>query len=193
MDIASLLDQYGLLFVAFGCMIEGDAVAVSAGVLAHQGVLPYTATIVAAGLGGWTSDMGLFTVARSSRHHPRTRRVLDGPRATEFAAKYLKRPVALAVAFRFVPGTRTLAPVALGAGSRIAFPIYAAITFVTCQLWALIAVTLGKDISLFLGKLRAEMPVWLQILFAAGLALFVVTWSMRRIVRRVRRARTARR
>lgn len=188
-----MLEQYGVYFVTLGTMLEGDTVAVTAGVLAHQGTLAFWPTVFAAALGGWLSDLGIFSFGRLFRHHPRVLRALAHPRAQRMTRRLLRRPMLLAALFRFIPGTRTIAPLALSTATQIPFPVYAGLTGVACCLWALVAVTVGKDIALIFGLIWGDVRNPSVILAVAMLAVIGLTiWSILRVRRRLRRARALR-
>ncbi|SHJ59050.1 membrane protein DedA, SNARE-associated domain [Palleronia salina] len=184
MDIAGSLARWGVLFVYLGCVVEGDAVAISAGVLADQGRLPFWPVVFAAALGAWTWDMGIFTAGRIFRGHPRIARALEHPRAQRVTRRLLRRPWLLAGIFRFIPATRTVAPLALATGSSIRAATYAAITGPACLLWAMIAVTIGADLSRLLSAVWREARSEMQIAAAlalGGVAIFAWRrWSLAR-------------
>lgn len=69
MDIAALIQQYGYLAVAVGCLLEGETVLLLAGFAAHRGYLAWPAVLAVAALAGFAGDMIFFLLGR--RHGPR--------------------------------------------------------------------------------------------------------------------------
>ena len=187
MDIDALLDRYGLAFVFVGCFVEGDTVALTAGVLEHQGLLPFWPTVLAAAAGGWTWDIAIFALGRGFRAHPRVARALSHPRAQALTRRLLRWPVVLAAVFRFIPATRTVAPLALATASTLSMPLYAAITLVSAMLWALILVTIGHDLGQLIDRLWGDMQDIRPILLIPCLSIAgIAIWTGMRIRRRKR-------
>lgn len=189
MDIDTLLDRYGLAFVFVGCFLEGDTVALTAGVLEHRGHLPFWPTVVAAAAGGWVWDISIFALGRGFRTHPRVARALSHPRAQKLTGKLLRWPILLAAVFRFIPATRTVAPLALATGTSLPFAVYAPVTLVSALVWALTLVTIGHDLGMYIerawGGIRDIRPVLLiPCLSIAGIAI----WTGLRLRRRRKRA-----
>ena len=189
MEIDTLLAQYGLFFVFLGCMLEGDTVAVTAGILSQQGTLDYWPTIIAAALGGWVSDLGIFGFGRFFRGNPRIARTLAHPRAIRLTRRFLGRPHVLAAIFRFIPATRTIAPLALATATPIRFPVYAAITGCACLLWSLIAVTIGADLGAIVGRIWNNTGASTRIGMAILVAVIAVYVWRRRGLQRARKSR----
>lgn len=157
MDIEALLDAHGLAFVLVGCFLEGDTVALSAGLLEHKGLLPFGPTVLAAAAGAWIWDISIFALGRIFRAHPRVARAMSNPRAQALTQRLIRRPLLLAALFRFVPGTRTVAPLALATASSLPAPVYAAVTAVSALLWALVLVSIGHDLGAIIERIWGDL------------------------------------
>ena len=178
-DIDTLLQEHGLWFVVLGTFIEGDAVALGAGLLQHRGVFPFWGAVGAAALGGFLSDIVIYTIGRLGRQTRPVRRLLDDRRTQSVQRRVLKRPYVLAFASRFIPATRTVIPVSIGATAAIPFPIFAGLMAVSCSLWALVIIGVGHEIGNLLHAVFGQVRlIWL---LAAVAALGLAGWGLRHL------------
>lgn len=138
----SWLSHYGLMLVFAGALIEGETIILLAGVLAHEGVLPFSWTVGTAAVGAFSGDQIWFRLGRRYGSDALTR----FPRLVRYADKvrpWLKRKSDwIAASSRFVYGTRSVAPLLLGAheypGMR-----FALINSISASLWAFVVAGLG--------------------------------------------------
>jgi membrane protein DedA with SNARE-associated domain len=115
--IEALLARYGLLGIFLGSGIEGEAVVITGGVLAHRGLVPLWAAMVASACGSCIVDQIWFFIGRHFRRYRWVERITGKPafaRALTFLERY---PTAFIFGFRFVYGMRTISPVAIGTTS----------------------------------------------------------------------------
>lgn len=63
MDFATLINQYGLLAVLAGSMLEGESVLLAAGYAAHRGYLDFPAVVAVAWLGAVVGDQAFLAGA----------------------------------------------------------------------------------------------------------------------------------
>ncbi len=180
-----LIARYGLGMVAAGCFLEGETFALTAGLLQHRGLLPFWPTVLAVAAGGWAWDLVIFGSGRAFRTHPRIARALAHPRAQRVTRRLLGRPALLAAVFRFIPGSRTVAPLALTTGTPLRAAAYAAITFVSACVWGLAMVAIGQDIGRAVEALwgRIQDVRWFLVLPVLSLAGFAA-WTILRWRRR---------
>ncbi len=174
--IDALIAKYGLVIVFFGCALEGDTVAITSGVLAHRGLMPYGAVLAAAMLGAWAADVGVFLLARRYRDHPRVLRALAHPRSQRLARRLLSRPRLLASVFRFLPGLRTLTPVLLATATPMRTLPYVCITGIAAGVWAaamvLVGHVIGTAIAAFWGHVtRTELLLAVPAVILVGLGV----------------------
>lgn len=188
MDFETLIETHGLWLLWLGCAIEGEAVAVAGGVLEHRGVFGFWPVIAAVAAGGWTSDLLVYAGGRAFRGHPRVTRFTGHPRTVRLTGRLLRRPALLAAVFRFVPGARTVTPLALATASDLPAVAYAAITLVAAVVWALLAVSMGHGVGVLLAALFGHLSELDAVTLgaAAGLGLAALLW----VWHRRRRART---
>ncbi|MGE4531311.1 MAG: DedA family protein [Acidithiobacillus sp.] len=113
--ITEFLRQYGYWILFVGTLLEGEAVVIIAGALAHAGVLDLSLVIVVSWLGSTLNDQLLYQLGY---HY--------GDRILNILPRFLRRHIVQAEAlirrfgdwvtllFRFVYGTRTITPILLG-------------------------------------------------------------------------------
>lgn len=188
MDFDPLLAEHGLWFAFISTTISGDTGALTAGVLEHRGVLRFWPAVLAVALGGWVSDLGIFLAARLFRANPRVARALDQPGAVWFTERFLSRPVLLAAMFRFVPGSRTFVPAALATGGTIGFRLYAAVTGVTCVIWAWMLIAVGHGIGELIqdiwGRIREVETIMAWPILAAAAVVVTAIWRFLHVRKR---------
>jgi len=138
----SWLSHYGLILVFSGALIEGETIILLAGVLAHEGVLPFSWTVGVAAVGAFTGDQIWFRLGRRYGPDALTR----FPRLARYADKVrpwlAKKSDWIAAGSRFVYGTRSVAPLLLGAHEYPGLR-FVLINLVSASLWSLMVVGLG--------------------------------------------------
>jgi membrane protein DedA with SNARE-associated domain len=184
--LEGFIASYGVLVVFIGAAVEGETMVVLAGFLAHQGVLDVRAVAIAAFEGSFLGDETLFWVGR---RFSRSRFVERQRRRPVFAvalARVEAHPVAFILAFRFLYGLRTVAPLAIGA-SAVSARLFVALNAVSAAVWAVLITavgwTFGRTAELALGRMDAVEHKLLAG-FAAGVVVSVAVYL---IVRRLHR------
>ncbi|QFU07997.1 Inner membrane protein YohD [Rhodobacteraceae bacterium THAF1] len=187
MNIDALLQEHGLWFVTLGTFIEGDAVALGAGVLEHRGVFRFWPVVAAAALGGFCADMMVYTIGRLGNRTRFVRRILSDRRTQGIQRRVFARPYVLAFASRFIPGSRTVIPVSIGAANAISAPAYAGLMALACTCWALVLIGVGHEIGNLMNAVFGYMPMGWVIAGGATLILSLLItrslWRKRRTAR----------
>jgi membrane protein DedA with SNARE-associated domain len=112
--VEALILRYGLIAILLGAGIEGEAVVMTGGVLAHRGLVPLIPACICAAVGSCIVDQAWFALARRFRDNRWVKRARAKP-AFARALGWLERyPTAFILAFRFVYGMRTVSPIAIG-------------------------------------------------------------------------------
>lgn len=178
-DWLPFLSHYGLVFVLFGAFFEGETVIVLAGVLCHQGVLPFEWTVLAAALGAFTGDQTSFHLGR--RYGPnvlsRFRRVAQ--QAEKIRPFLASKPDWIAFGCRFVYGTRIVTPVLLGAHGYSPGR-FALINLFSASLWAITGVSVGYLTGASAEKLLGRIDHVEQLLLAVVLVMLGWWWYRHR-------------
>ncbi len=170
------LIRYGLFAVLFGSMVEGDAMPVMSGVVAHLGYFRLWEAL-AAGIGGmFLGDCVWYWLGRGF-----------GPKIekTKFYRKHLPKAEKFVnkigiwqiLAARIVYGTRNVTMLFWGI-KKLSFVKFAAIDLLGCLVWGTILASLGYSLSFSAEKLigdikELEIGVLLLIIFAGILILLI--------------------
>ena len=179
LDIAGLIQHYGYLAVAIGCLLEGETVLLLAGFAAHRGHLDLPLVIAIAAVAGFTSDQIFFWIGR--RHAGRVlARFPRIARESDQVFRLLERWQAwVIVGVRFAYGLRVAGPILIG-GAGIRPLTFALFDGLGAALWATsIAIAgylFGHAIEKLLGQVR-NLEAWiLGAVVLGGLAY----WGWRR-------------
>lgn len=188
LSIEAIVARYGVAAIALGAGLEGETAVVTGGILAHQGLIGWPATLVAAAVGSFLADQIFFTIGRRSRdgrwvRKLRQRRVYM--RVTKMMERY---PVGFIFAFRFLYGLRTISPVALGT-SKVSTRLFVAVNAASAACWASIFVGIGYLFGEAFQELAARYrPSLRHILMAAALVMVAaaIGWGVRALWQRYR-------
>jgi membrane protein DedA with SNARE-associated domain len=192
-QLAVLLERYGyaLIFAVgfleyIGAPIASVPILVVAGALASMGSLPLPGIIVAAALGGLTSDLIWYSMARA-----RGRGLVDAvcglatnPMACVLGVEKRLRsigPIYL-LPSKFLPGAANLAAVASGYAG-IEMRKFVALDAVALFLWASVYTTAGRIFSAQVEQLIdwASGFALLVLLVAAGLIASAGVWRVMKV------------
>lgn len=169
MDLDALISQFGLIALFLGCFLEGESAAITGGVLAHGDLLPLWQVVIAIAAGAWCADNLIFFAGHRYRTHPRVIKLSQKRMLGRVLRHVGDHPYVVTALFRFVPGMRILAPLAL-AHTRVSYLSFAAITVVASSLWALFYATLGQAFAVLLARLYGELEQHEVIVIAGTLA-----------------------
>ncbi|MBB3934161.1 DedA family protein [Aureimonas phyllosphaerae] len=181
--IETFIAQYGLPAIFLGAGLEGETVAILAGVIAHSGTLGFWPVVLAVALGSFVADQVWFACGRHFRSSRFVRRVSARPFFAKALKAFEERPVLFTFGFRFVYGFRTVSPIAIGT-TRLSTSRFVLINAAAAATWALVFVSagywFGHAIEAAFGALRANHRL---LLGAAGALLLVgalAFWTRRR-------------
>ncbi|MGI1660740.1 DedA family protein [Palleronia sp. KMU-117] len=179
----SFVQSYGTLAVFAGTAIEGEAVAMTGGIMAHQGHTPVLETMIAAAAGGYLSDLFLYWMGRTYRDSGPVRRALEHKGVAQVVGRLSKNLVVFALTFRFLPGMKTAGAMSLATlGMRpLPFALCAAISAVVwAVLWVGLGYLLGHAVERLFGDLeRVEHALIAPAILGAMLWLGVAWWRRR--------------
>lgn len=182
MPLQAILARYGLAGIFLGAGIEGEAVVVAGGVMAHHGLVPLWAAAVAAAAGSCIVDQLWFTAGRRYRDHRWVRKVATKP-AFARALRILERyPTGFIFAFRFIYGLRTVSPIAIGTSS-IPASRFVPLNVVAAAIWGpaftVLGYVLGQAAEPLLARFAGYGLAAAGVAVAAGL-LFLGLRKLRR-------------
>ncbi|OCX58197.1 hypothetical protein BFP70_19285 [Thioclava sp. SK-1] len=154
--IDAVVTQFGVVAVFIGCALEGEVVAMTAGVLARHHLLVLWQVVIAAGAGAISADLAIFLTARHMREHRLVLRIMAKPGPQKALSAVQRHPYALAYCCRFIPGMRIVGPLAL-AQSHIPTAHYIPIAVVTGAIWACLFTILGHVIGHIIARLVGDI------------------------------------
>jgi membrane protein DedA with SNARE-associated domain len=176
--LETLIARFGLAAIFVGAGIEGEAVAITGGVLAQDGLLPFWGVVLSAAIGACTADQLWFWIARHYEQERWVRRVEQRPafqRSLGFLERHL---IVFTLGFRFVYGMRTVAPIALSA-SHIRSRTFVLLNATSAALWGVVMVWagywFGRAIDPWLHTARSAT----LIVLAAGALVLLIAMSPR--------------
>ncbi len=147
MALDALVLRYGVLAILVGSGIEGEAVVVTGGVLAHRGLIPLVPACIAAAIGSCAADQLWFVAGRRFRDHRWVRAITQRPAYVRAIGILERHPTGFILAFRFIYGLRTVSPVAIGTSAipaRRFVPLNIAAAAVWGPAFTLLGYALGK-------------------------------------------------
>jgi len=113
-SIEALVARYGLAALLVGSGIEGEAVVVAGGLLAHQGLVPLPGAMTAAVVGSFAADQAWFAIGRRFRDHRWVAKARAKPAFARALGALERHRIGFIFAFRFIYGLRTISPIAIG-------------------------------------------------------------------------------
>jgi membrane protein DedA with SNARE-associated domain len=181
-DLQHLIATYGPLAVFVGALIEGEAVVITAGFLAHRGLMSFPAAAFAAFLGAFASDQIAFVLGRRFADHPFVRR--QRQRETfDWALRRLENnATAFILSFRFLVGLRTVSSVAVGV-SRVPVAQFFFLNSIACAVWALVIAGIGYAFGQVAERLLGRFGA-IEHDIAAAVALGIVAAIVVHLLRR---------
>lgn len=182
MTLEPLIARWGLAALFLGAGLEGETVAVIGGLLAHRGAFGLGPALAAVLAGTFLVDQFWFFVGRRLRDGRLAARLRARPAFGRALALLARRPLPFAFGFRFIPGMRTVGPLAIGA-SGLAPGRFLALNALAAALWTLVFVgagfAFGRGLEAAFGRIEPLERLLLPVL-AGGSALAALAWAVRR-------------
>ncbi len=183
MTIEMLIARYGLAALFVGAGIEGEAVVVTGGILAHKGLVPLWGAMLVAALGSCLADQLWYFAGRHCRHYRWVQRLTAGPAFARAIAFLERHPTAFILGFRFVYGMRTVSPIAIGT-THIPPRRFVPLNILAAAVWGpsftLLGYAFGKAIDPVLHHLQAGAMKVVLGLLAVGVVGLAILWLVRR-------------
>ena len=174
MTIETFVARYGLLAILLGAGVEGEAVVVTGGVLAHRGLVPLVPACFCAAIGSFVVDQVWFAVGRRFRNHRWITRIKAKPAFARAMDLLERRPTGFILAFRFVYGMRTVSPIAIGTSQvplRTFFPLNALAAAVWGPVFTLFGFYVGHALDPLIDRIAGKAK--LVVLVVLVLIVFV--------------------
>jgi membrane protein DedA with SNARE-associated domain len=170
-DVAALVQHYGLLAVFVGALLEGETVLLLAAASAHFGLLDLREVLGIAVFGAFIGDNAFFLIGR--HYGPRLlervpRLAAAVPRVDALLARWRWLAV---IALRFMYGLRMAGPMVIGAG-RMPEWEFALANFIGALLWAgiigAIGYTAGHAVETMFARVAGGEKIALAVAVAVG-------------------------
>jgi membrane protein DedA with SNARE-associated domain len=176
--LEALVARYGLWAILGGAGIEGEAVVITGGILAHRGLLPLWGVAIAAAVGSCIVDQLWFLAGRYFRDYRWVQSIAAKPAFARVLSILERHPTRFIFSFRFIYGLRTVSPIAIGA-SAVPAKRFVLINMVAAAIWgplmAVIGYSFGKAIDPLLNN--THWTVW--VLLGAILVIGTVAIGVR--------------
>lgn len=173
------VQEWGYLAVGVGTMLEGEAVLLAAGAMAHRGLLGLPGVMIAAFFGGVVNDIMWFTIGRRAGRAFLVKR----PRLAKHAAvvdHWIARSGTLFVlGFRFLPGVRTVGPLLLGAGS-FPLPRFLVLNALAAAVWVGLVTSIGYGVGAWLTTLLGRTTRLEEAAMVAAVLALIAFFVVRR-------------
>lgn len=186
MTIETFVARYGLIAILLGAGVEGEAVVVTGGVLAHRGLVPLAPACICAAIGSFVVDQIWFAVGRRFQNHRWILRIRAKPAFARAIDLLERRPTGFILAFRFIYGMRTVSPIAIGT-SKVAFRTFLPLNALAAAIWGPVFTLFGFYVGHALDPLidRIAGKARLVVLVVLVLIVFVgVIQLSRRLLRK---------
>lgn len=160
-EFEGLIAHYGLIAILVGAALEGETVAMIAGMSAHRGLFALPAAWGAVLAGTLIADQGLFYAGRLFRDRSWVRKMRATERFGKAQALFERHPQSFVLLFRFLYGLRTVSPLLVG---TTGFPPlrFAILNLVAAILWSSLFVGLGFVFGLGIERMFDRMPAFEQ-------------------------------
>ena len=194
-EVARVLPIYGLPAVLLGTFLEGEAVLLTAGVLAERGMLHPVAVWLVASVGAWTGHLTWFSLARLAAARPTLSAAL---RWTPLAVRLDRvdglvrdHPTASIFALQYLYGVRLVGAFALGL-TRLSWRRFLVTEAFNCLLWAALFTGTGYAAGRIAAQLLQGWLGWAWVAISLGVLLGALHLLSRRGTERLSSRRRGR-
>ena len=180
MTLEAIVARYGLAALFLGSGLEGETTVLAGGLLAHRGLFPLWATMLAAVAGSFAADQFWFFVGRRFQHSERVRRAQARPAFAKALRMFARHPVAFIFAFRVIYGFRTISPIAIGT-TAVSPRLFVTVNLVSAIVWGVTFSTVGyvfghgfeRVLARFVPDARTLLAIAAAVLVLGGIVLLI--------------------
>ena len=169
-----LVSRWGYLAISLGTYVEGEAVLLSAGAMAHAHVFSLPLVVLAAMIGSAAWGQTWFQVGSVSGRGLLARRPEWQARAAVVEGWLSRWGLWVLLFGRFIVGMGTLLPAMIGASgfSRLRFCV---LDTLGALIWAAVMACAGFGIGAGLGRVLGHPLGWMQLALV-GVAIALTLW-----------------
>ena len=187
-ELGRVLSDYGLAAVLVGTFLEGEAVLLTAGVLAERGLLHPASVWLVASVGAWTGHLTWFSLARlAAARSP----LASALRWTPLAVRLDRvdglvqgHPTASIVALQYLYGVRLVGAFALGL-TGLSWRRFLVTEAFNCLLWAALFTATGYAAGHVAAQLFQGWLRWGWVAISLGVLLGTLHLLSRRATERL--------
>lgn len=165
MSLEAIVARYGVAAIFLGSGVEGEAVVITGGILAHRHLVPLWQVMVASACGSCLVDQAWFFLGRHCRRYKWIDSATRKPafaKAREFMERH---PTAFVFGFRFVYGLRTISPIAIGT-TKVPAAKFMILNALAAAIWGPLFTCLGFQFGRALAPLLRHLQHDALYLFA---------------------------
>jgi len=180
---SEMISNYGYGAAVIGALVEGDGVAILAGIAARHGYLLFPLTALCVALGGFIGDQTLFFLGRRYGDGI-LRRFKHQQQRIDWLHSRIHRHEALwIIGIRFAYGFRLIGPLLIGA-SGVRPRRFLFYNIIGALLWGFFMTGIGYAVGEILRDFFAEHHVSKRWFIAAGICVVVLFVGVRAVLRR---------
>jgi len=147
-----------------GSILPGGTIAIFAGTLVNQGVLPLFFTILIIGLSSFAGDMVGFFIGKKFKNISWVRKIIENEKHQKNWDLFDRHIMIITIFGKLIPVVRST-PSIIAAARGIKSRKYILYSFIGSVLWAFVGVYAGNFIEKFLGK-NSMLVIFLIIVFS---------------------------
>ena len=176
--------RYGYLALSVGAFLEGEIVLMSAGAMAHEGLLKLPAVIACALCASVAWDLLWFELGRRVERALMRWRPAWRARSEQPKQWLRRRPLLFVFGYRFAAGMGALGPALVGA-AHLDRRRFVTISALGATVWSLVFAGIGWSIGAGMRELVGRVEAW-QTLVGGAVSGTLVIWGIAHAVRRAR-------
>jgi membrane protein DedA with SNARE-associated domain len=180
--LENFVQTYGVFATFVGTAAEGETVAITSGVMAHEGYMSFPKVVIAGILGAYVSDLVFYWIGRTYRDAHHVRAVLGNEKVLRVTSVLSKNLVLYALTFRFVPSMKVAGAMAIAAlGMKP--PLFALCAAISATVWGVLFISLGYFLGNLVTRVFGDLERIEHALIApvaVGVTLAGAAWLWRR-------------
>lgn len=147
-----------------GSILPGGTIAIFAGTLVNQGILPLFGTIFVIGLSSFGGDMVGFLIGKKFKNISWVRKIVENEKHQKNWDLFDRHIMIITIFGKLIPVVRST-PSIIAAARGVNIRKYTFYSFIGSILWAFVGVYAGNLIEKFLGK-NSMLVIFLIIVFS---------------------------
>ncbi|MBS3666318.1 DedA family protein [Vreelandella boliviensis] len=176
MTFEHLVADYGSFGLFLGASLEGEAIAMLGGIIAHQHLVGFWSAVGSLALGSFLADQVFFLLGHWWRNSAYVRSIHNSVAGGHVLTTFNAHPNVFVFSFRFIYGLRIASAVTIGT-TDFPWPRFILLNAVSALVWATVWVTLGyvfgKTIEALFARL-SNLPHFALVSVAVGICVAIL-------------------